>query len=152
MRIVVQRVSSASVSFFDENKKITNSIEKGLQILLGVTDTDTEKDIDYLVDKVIGLRIFEDSDEKMNLSLKDIGGELLVVSQFTLYGDARKGKRPSFSTAARPEYANELYELFVQKVRENGIKCEMGKFGADMKLCINNDGPVTILLDSQKNF
>lgn len=152
MRIVVQRVSSASVSFFEGDIKITNSIEKGLQVLLGVTDTDTTKDIDYLVDKVIGLRIFEDDEEKMNLSLKDIGGELLLVSQFTLYGDVRKGKRPSFSTAAKPEYANELYELFVEKVRKAGIKCETGKFGADMKLLINNDGPVTILLDSQKIF
>lgn len=152
MRAVVQRVSNASVSYFENSRYIINTIDKGLQVLLGVTDSDNLSDIDYLVDKIIGLRIFEDENNKMNLSLKDINGQILIVSQFTLYGDARKGKRPNFSSAANPQYANELYEIFIDKIKENNIKCETGKFGADMKVNINNDGPVTILLDSKKNF
>ena len=152
MRAVVQRVSSASVSFEENNNIVTNTIGKGVQVLLGITNDDTISDIDYFVEKILGLRIFEDDNNKMNLSLKDISGEILIVSQFTLYGDARKGKRPSFSNAANPEYAEKMYKTFVEKIITKGIECKTGKFGADMKLTINNDGPVTILLDSQKIF
>ena len=118
MRAVVQRVSSSKVTVDGE---VTGEINKGLLVLLGVTHEDTSKDVDYIIDKVLNLRIFEDENEKMNLSLKDVGGELLVVSQFTLYGDCRKGRRPSFSSAARPEVATKLYEEFIEKARKEGI-------------------------------
>lgn len=149
MRAVVQRVSSSAVNV---DNQIVGSIKKGLMVLLGVEDGDNEKDVDYLVDKVANLRIFEDDDEKMNFSLLDIEGEMLAISQFTLLGDCRKGRRPSFITAARPEPANDLYMNFVEKCRSKGIKVETGKFQAHMVVDIVNDGPVTLLIDSKKNF
>jgi D-tyrosyl-tRNA(Tyr) deacylase len=149
MRAVIQRVSSAKVTVESE---IMGAIERGLLVLLGVSVTDAEAEADYLADKIIGLRIFEDRDGKMNLSFADVHGAILTVSQFTLYGDARKGRRPSFDDAARPEQAKKLYEYFVQKVRDAGLKCETGRFQAEMKVELVNDGPVTILLDSTKQF
>ena len=149
MRAVVQRVSSSKVTV---DGQVTGEINKGLLVLLGVTHEDTSKDVDYIIDKTLNLRIFEDENEKMNLSLKDIGGELLVVSQFTLYGDCRKGRRPSFSSAARPEVATKLYEEFIERVKAEGIKVGTGQFGAHMMVDLTNDGPVTILLDSSRSF
>ena len=149
MRAVVQRVSSSKVTVDGE---VTGEINKGLLVLLGVTHEDTSKDVDYIIDKVLNLRIFEDENEKMNLSLKDVGGELLVVSQFTLYGDCRKGRRPSFSSAARPEVATKLYEEFIEKARKEGIVTKIGQFGAHMMVDLTNDGPVTILLESNRDF
>jgi D-aminoacyl-tRNA deacylase len=149
MRAVVQRVSRAKVTVGDE---VTGEIGNGLLVLLGVAQEDNEAAADYLVDKVVGLRVFEDVDGKMNLSVADVGGAVLVVSQFTLYGDARRGKRPSFDRAARPERANELYDYFVTKVRAAGLRCETGRFQAKMDVEMVNDGPVTILLDSEKLF
>lgn len=149
MRAVVQKVSSSKVTVDGE---ITGQINEGLLVLLGVTHEDTSKDVDYMIDKTLNLRIFEDEDGKMNLSLKDIGGELLVVSQFTLYGDCRKGRRPSFSEAAKPEFANELYEEYVAKAKAEGIKVGTGRFRTHMVVDITNEGPVTMLLDSSKTF
>ena len=149
MRAVVQKVSSSKVTVDGE---ITGQIKEGLLVLLGVTHEDTSKDVDYMIDKTLNLRIFEDEDGKMNLSLKDIGGELLVVSQFTLYGDCRKGRRPSFSEAAKPEFANELYEEYVAKAKAEGIKVGTGRFRTHMVVDITNEGPVTMLLDSSKTF
>ena len=149
MRAVLQRVTDADVSV---DSIITGKIGKGFVILLGVEDGDSEADADYLVEKITGLRVFEDSEGKMNLSMMDVGGELLSVSQFTLLADARKGRRPSFATAARPEEANRLYIYFNEKVREKGIRVAEGVFQAEMLVRINNDGPVTILLDSRKLF
>ena len=127
-------------------------IDKGLLVLLGVAQDDTATDADYLADKIIGLRIFEDADEKMNLAVTEVGGAMLAVSQFTLYGDMRRGKRPSFDAAARPELAKRLYDYFVEKIRAGGVRCETGKFQAMMKVELVNDGPVTILIDSKKTF
>lgn len=149
MRAVVQKVSSSKVTVDEE---VIGQINQGLMVLLGVTHDDTSKDVDYMVDKVTNLRIFEDTEGKMNLSLKDVEGEVLAVSQFTLYGDARRGRRPSFSDAARPEVANPLYEEFVEKVKNQGINVGTGKFGAHMMVDLINDGPVTILLESRKEF
>ncbi|MED9947055.1 MAG: D-aminoacyl-tRNA deacylase [Peptacetobacter hiranonis] len=149
MRAVVQRVSRSEVTV---DGRTTGKINKGLLVLLGVTHGDTSKDVDYIVDKIINLRIFEDENDKMNLSLKDIGGEMLAVSQFTLYGDCRKGRRPSFTNAAAPEEADKLYQEFVKKVSEQGINTETGEFGAHMMVDLVNDGPVTILLESNKSF
>ncbi len=149
MRAVVQRVASSSVTV-DENK--LSNIKKGLLVLLGVTHEDTDKDVDYLLEKIVNLRIFEDENEKMNLSLKDINGELLVVSQFTLFGDCRKGRRPNFTEAAKPELANNLYEQFIEKAKNHGINVQTGQFGAHMMVELVNDGPVTLLIDSKKNF
>ena len=149
MRAVVQRVSTAKV---EVDAAITGQIQQGLLVLLGVGRHDTSKDLDYIYQKTIGLRIFEDAEEKMNLSVQDVGGQLLVVSQFTLYGDVRKGKRPGFSAAASPELANELYEQFVAAAKADGIDVQTGVFQADMAVSLTNDGPVTILLDSQKTF
>lgn len=149
MRAVVQRVSSSKVTVDGE---VTGEINKGLLVLLGVTHEDTSKDVDYIIDKVLNLRIFEDENEKMNLSLKDVGGELLVVSQFTLYGDCRKGRRPNFMNAMGGDEAKALYEEFVKMLKESGLKIETGEFGAHMNVEIENDGPVTILLDSKKEF
>lgn len=149
MRAVVQRVTKSSVTV--ENQ-ITGQTEQGLVVLLGVEDGDTLQDARYIADKVCGLRIFEDSDEKMNLSVKDTGGSILAISQFTLLGDVRKGKRPSFTKAAKPEEANKLYRSFVDCVKQNEIHVEEGIFQAEMLVKIHNDGPVTILLDSNKLF
>ena len=149
MRAVVQRVASSRVTV---DERVTGEVKKGLLVLLGVTHDDTSKDVDYMVDKVTNLRRFEDENDKMNLSLKDIGGEVMAVSQFTLYGDARKGRRPSFSDAARPDVANPLYEEFVEKLRAQGITVGTGVFGAHMMVELTNDGPVTILLESKKAF
>ena len=149
MRAVVQRVSSSRVTV---DERVTGEVKKGLLVLLGVTHDDTSKDVDYMVDKVTNLRIFEDENDKMNLSLKDIEGEVMAVSRFTLYGDARKGRRPSFSDAARPDVANPLYEEFVEKLRAQGITVGTGEFGAHMMVELTNDGPVTILLESKKAF
>lgn len=149
MRAVVQRVTDGDVSV--ENK-ITGAVGKGYVVLLGVEEGDSEADAEYMAEKITGLRIFEDNEGKMNLSITDIGGEILSVSQFTLLADARKGRRPSFVKAARPEEANRLYQCFNQKVRERGIKVAEGIFQAEMLVRINNDGPVTILLDSKKTF
>ena len=144
MRLVVQRVKNAEVKV---DEKITGSIEKGFLVLLGVTHTDTKETADYLVKKLCKLRIFEDKNKKMNLGLKDVGGSLLIVSQFTLYADCSEGNRPSFINAAKPDMANELYEYFCDKCKEQGIKVEKGIFGADMKVSLLNDGPVTIILE-----
>jgi len=149
MRAVVQRVSGARVSV---NGEITGEIGLGLLVLLGVGAGDTRVEADYLVDKTIGLRIFEDAGGKMNLYVAEVGGALLVVSQFTLYGDARRGKRPSFEAAAPPEQARELYEYFVERVRAAGLRCETGRFQETMQVELANEGPVTILLDSAKGF
>ena len=144
MRLVVQRVKKAEDKV---DEKITGSIEKGFLVILGVTHTDTKETADYLVKKLCKLRIFEDENEKMNLGLKDVGGSLLIVSQFTLYADCSEGNRPSFINAAKPDMANELYEYFCDKCKEQGIKVEKGIFGADMKVSLLNDGPVTIILE-----
>lgn len=149
MRGVVQRVKRAKVTVDNE---ITGSIDRGILLLLSVEDNDDEKDLEYMCDKVVNLRIFEDEDDKMNRSLLDVGGSILVVSQFTLHGDVRKGRRPSFIAAARPDKAIPLYEKFIQKMKDRGLKTSSGKFGADMQVELVNDGPVTILLDSKKIF
>ena len=142
MKLVIQRVTNASVTV--ENN-IVGKISKGFLVLLGVGPEDTEKEADYLVQKLIKLRVFEDENGKMNLSLKDIEGELLIVSQSTLYADCTGGNRPSFTNAAKPEKANELYEYFIKKCEEENIRVEHGIFGADMKVELLNDGPVTIV-------
>lgn len=149
MRAVVQRVIRSSVAV-DGN--ITGSIEKGLMVLIGVEDGDSEQDAAYIADKVTGLRIFEDENEKMNLSVKDVGGSVLAVSQFTLLGDVRKGKRPSFTRAAEPQEANRLYRRVIEYIEAHDVHVEEGVFQAHMLVEISNDGPVTILLDSNKNF
>lgn len=149
MRCVVQRVKEASVTVAGET---VGKIGPGYMVLIGVSVEDTEKDVRYMADKVPNLRIFEDAEDKMNLSLKDVGGEILAVSQFTLYGDARGGRRPSFIAAARPEAANELYEQLVASWREQGIHVETGRFRTHMEVGLVNDGPVTLLLDSMKGF
>jgi len=149
MRAVVQRVKKSSVTVED---KITGKIGQGLMVLIGVEDGDSEKDADYIADKVCGLRIFEDEQGKMNLSVEDIGGEVLAVSQFTLLADARKGRRPSFTKAAAPDEANALYRKVIDKIESRNINVEEGVFQAEMMVEIHNDGPVTILLDSNKMF
>lgn len=149
MRSVIQRVTKAKVSV---NEEVVGKIDNGLMILLGIEDNDEVKDIEYMVDKVINLRIFEDEDNKMNKSVIDTGGSILAVSQFTLLGDARKGRRPSFINAAQPEKATPLYELFIKKIKEKNINIEQGIFGAEMQVELINDGPVTILLDSKRLF
>ena len=149
MRAVVQRVREADVTV---DGSVTGAIERGLMVLLGVEDGDDESDARYMADKISGLRIFEDSDGKMNLSAKDVFGKILAVSQFTLLGDVRKGKRPSFSKAARPEEARRLYRYFIDLLSEGDIEVQEGIFQAEMMVRILNDGPVTILLDSKKLF
>jgi D-aminoacyl-tRNA deacylase len=149
MRAVVQRVKRASVTVGSE---ITGEIGKGLLVLLGVSVRDSEQDAAYLADKTLNLRVFEDADDRMNRSLLDIQGELLVVSQFTLYGDATRGRRPSFMDAAPPIRANTLYEAYVAEARKQVSRVETGRFKAMMDVELINDGPVTILLDSEKNF
>ena len=149
MRAVVQRVSHAQVAVGGE---VVGDIGRGLLVLLGVTHTDNEADADYLAGKIAGLRVFEDQNGKMNLNLGEVGGSVLAVSQFTLYGDVRRGKRPSFDAAAPPEKARALYEYFVEKVRAAGLCCETGRFQEMMQVELVNDGPVTILMDSAKSF
>ena len=149
MRALVQRVSRAKVTV---NREIAGEIGPGLLVLLGVGTGDSRADADYLADKTVGLRIFEDPGGKMNLSVVDIGGAVLAVSQFTLYGDVRRGKRPSFGGAAPPQSARELYEYFVEKIRAAGLRCETGRFQEIMQVELVNEGPVTILLDSAKTF
>ena len=149
MRAVVQRVSRASVAV---EGKIAGEIGRGFLVLLGVAKSDTTAAADYLAEKISGLRIFEDVAGKMNLALADVQGAVLAVSQFTLHGDVRRGKRPSFDSAAPPEQARKLYEYFVERVRALGLRCETGVFQAMMQVELVNDGPVTILLDSEKTF
>lgn len=149
MRAVVQRVSYSKVTV---DGVIIGEIQKGLNVLLGVGQEDSEKDIEYLAEKIINLRVFEDSNQKMNLSLRDVSGELLIISQFTLYGDTRKGKRPSYDKAARPEGAEVMYNKFVDYCKQYDIKVQTGKFQAMMMVEIQNDGPVTLLIDSKKEF
>lgn len=149
MRAVVQRVSRAQVAVDGE---IVGEVGRGLLVLLGVTHADTEVDADYLADKIAVLRVFEDENGKMNLDVASIGGGILVVSQFTLYGDVRRGKRPSFDAAAKPERARELYKYFVARIRAAGLPCQTGRFQEMMEVELVNDGPVTILLDSAKIF
>jgi D-tyrosyl-tRNA(Tyr) deacylase len=144
MRLVVQRVSNAQVVVENE---VIGKIGKGYMVLLGVTHEDTKETADFLVKKLINLRVFEDENEKMNLSIKQVNGELLIISQFTLYADTTHGNRPSFISAAKPEQANELYEYFMQKCKDEGLKVEHGKFGAHMDVSLTNDGPVTIMLE-----
>ncbi|MBS4804480.1 MAG: D-tyrosyl-tRNA(Tyr) deacylase [Clostridium sp.] len=149
MRAVVQRVTSSKVVVDD---KIIGEIGKGLNILIGISKEDTEEDLLYLRDKIINLRIFEDENDKMNLSLLDVKGEILAISQFTLYGDCRKGRRPNFMEAEGGDKAKALYERFIDLLKEKNIRVETGEFGAHMKVDIQNDGPVTLILDSKKNF
>ena len=149
MRAVIQRVKRAKVTVAGE---ITGEIGAGLLVLLGVGRGDDEAGADYLAAKTVGLRVFEDGEGKMNLSVTDVGGAVLAVSQFTLYGDVRKGKRPSFDEAARPEQARALYEHYVGRVRASGVRCETGRFQEMMDVELVNDGPVTILVDSEKGF
>ena len=149
MRAVVQRVSSSSVKVDGE---VVGKINEGLNILIGISKEDTIEDLKYIKDKVVNLRIFEDENYKMNQSLLDIKGEILVISQFTLYGDCRKGRRPNFMNAMGGDEAKALYEEFVKMLKESGLKIETGEFGAHMNVEIENDGPVTILLDSKKEF
>jgi D-tyrosyl-tRNA(Tyr) deacylase len=149
MRAVVQLVSRASVAV---EGRLVGEIGPGLLVLLGVATSDANTDAEYLAEKIAGLRIFEDENGKMNLSVVDIGGAILAVSQFTLYGDVRRGKRPSFDDAARPERARELYEYFVTQIRQGGLHCETGQFQAMMSVSLVNEGPVTVLLDSSRSF
>jgi len=149
MRAVIQRVSRAQVTVKNE---VGGRIGRGLLVLLGVSRDDSDKDADYLAEKISGLRIFEDENKKINLDVAAIHGAVLVVSQFTLYGDVRRGRRPSFDSAAPPEQANRLYEYFVERIRATGLTCETGRFQEMMQVELVNDGPVTILLDSSKAF
>ncbi len=144
MRFVVQRVSEASVTI---DGQVKGQIQRGFLVLIGICDSDTEKTADLFVRKLLGLRIFEDAQGKTNLSLRDVSGELLLVSQFTLYANCRKGNRPSFTDAGKPEHANALYEYIVSECRKAGYTVQTGEFGADMKVSLVNDGPFTILLD-----
>ena len=149
MRAVIQRVSRAKVTV---NGETTGEIGNGLLVLLGVATGDTDADAAYLAEKIVGLRIFEDQNGKMNLSVADVAGALLVVSQFTLYGDVRRGKRPSFAAAAPPQHARRLYKYFVERIRTAGLTCATGRFQEMMQVELVNEGPVTILLDSAKAF
>ena len=146
MRAVVARVTNADVKI---DGRVNGKIDNGLLVLLGVGNGDTEEDMKYIADKIIKLRIFSDENDKMNLSLEDVGGSMLVISQFTLYGDCSHGRRPYFGNAMEPVSANEMYEKFVAYIREQGIHTETGEFGADMKVSLTNDGPVTIILESK---
>ena len=146
MRACVQRVSQASVTVSGE---VVDSIERGLVVLLGVAEGDDAKDAEYLAEKICGLRVFEDADGKMNLALADVGGRMLAISQFTLLGDCRRGRRPSFTDAARPEVAIPLYEAFLAVARARGVEVATGRFGQQMEVALVNDGPVTLLLDSR---
>lgn len=145
MKTVIQRVTNANVKV---NSEIVGEIKQGLVVLVGISDEDTEETVKQMVRKIANLRIFTDDNGKMNLSIKDISGELLIISQFTLYADCTKGNRPSFSNAGKPEHANRLYEYFIETAKEFGIHTEHGVFGADMKISLVNDGPVTITLET----
>lgn len=147
MRSVIQRVNSAQVTV---DGKVIGKIEKGLLVLLGVCDDDTEKDMKWLADKIAGLRIFTDENDKMNLSLEDVGGGVLVVSQFTLYGDCKKGRRPNFTAAGKPDFAEAMYVKFTEYMKELLGTVETGEFGADMQVLLENDGPVTLIIDSKE--
>ena len=147
MRSVIQRVNSASVTVDGE---VIGKIGKGLLVLLGVCDQDTELDMKWLADKIAGLRIFTDENDKMNLSLEDVSGEILVVSQFTLYGDCKKGRRPNFTGAGKPDFAERMYEDFVKYLKTKIDVVEKGSFGADMQVLLENDGPVTLIIDSKE--
>jgi D-tyrosyl-tRNA(Tyr) deacylase len=149
MRVVLQRVTRASVEVENE---IIGKIDNGLLVLLGIHVDDNMKELEWMVNKVVGLRIFEDEDGKMNKSLKDVEGDLLVVSQFTLYGDCEKGRRPGFTDAARPEKAIPMYEEFVKRCKDLGVHVETGEFGADMKIDLINDGPTTLIIDSPEKL
>lgn len=149
MRAVVQRVTSSKVSV---DGVVIGKIDKGFNVLIGISKDDTVEDLQYIKDKIINLRVFHDENDKMNLSLLDIKGEILAISQFTLYGDCRKGRRPNFMEAKGGEEAKALYDEFIDLLKTSNLKVETGEFGAEMKVEINNDGPVTILLDSKKNF
>lgn len=146
MKIVVQRAKDAKVVVEGQT---VGQIDKGFMLLVGVTHEDTEQDVNWLADKIVGLRVFEDEAGKMNHSVQDIGGAILSVSQFTLYGDCRKGRRPNFMAAARPEQAEQLYERFNDRLRSHGLTVETGRFGAMMDVSFTNDGPVTLILDSE---
>lgn len=145
MRAVIQRVEQASVSVEDQ---VIGSINKGFLVLLGVSDDDTEADLDYMIKKITNMRIFKDENDKMNLALKDVDGQLLIVSQFTLFADTKKGNRPSFIEAGAPDFSKKMYLEFIRRCRELGFETQEGEFGADMKVSLINDGPVTIILDS----
>jgi D-aminoacyl-tRNA deacylase len=147
MRAVIQRVSQAQVCV---DGQVSGSIDRGLLVFLGVAQGDTQQDLEYILNKVSGLRVFEDSEGKMNLDVAEVKGAVLVVSQFTLLGDVRRGKRPSFTDAAPPEIANQLYQEFCQQLESKAIPVQRGVFQADMKVSLINDGPVTIVLDSRK--
>ena len=147
MKAVIQRVDAASVSI---NDAIYSQIGKGYLILLGITHKDSEKDIKFIVSKIVNLRIFSNSEGKFDLSIKDVDGEILIVSQFTLYADTKKGRRPDFTKAAKPDLAKKLYELFIEEIKNNGINAKTGVFGAEMKVRLVNNGPVTIILDSEE--
>ncbi|MBM7701405.1 D-aminoacyl-tRNA deacylase [Metabacillus iocasae] len=146
MRVVVQRAKNAKVTV---DEKVVGEIEKGVMLLVGVTHSDTKEDAAYVADKIANLRIFEDESQKMNLSLLDINGEVLSVSQFTLYGDCRKGRRPNFMDAAKPDYANDIYNTFNEALAQKGLKVETGSFGAMMDVSFTNDGPVTLIIESK---
>ncbi|MGF7436565.1 D-aminoacyl-tRNA deacylase [Lentilactobacillus senioris] len=146
MRVVLQRVSQAQVSI---SSKIVGQIDRGYVLLIGVADEDGEAELDYLVHKITNLRIFEDTNHKMNLSLTDVNGSILAISQFTLFADTKKGNRPSFTKAGKPEHAEQLYLQFVQRLKDAGIEVATGEFGADMQVELTNNGPVTILFDTQ---
>ena len=149
MRAVVQRVTSSEVSV---DGKVIGEIGAGFNVLIGISKDDTLEDLQYIKDKIINLRVFSDENDKMNLSLLDIKGEILAISQFTLYGDCRKGRRPNFMEAKGGNEAKELYDEFIELLKTSGLKVETGEFGADMKVEIHNDGPVTLVLDSKRNF
>lgn len=144
MRLVVQRVSKASC---EVDGKITGKIDNGFMVLVGITHDDTKENADFLAKKLCNLRVFEDENEKMNLNIKQVGGKLLVISQFTLYADTTQGNRPSFINAAKPDYANDLYEYFMEKCKGEGLEVEKGIFGAHMNISLVNSGPVTIMLE-----
>ena len=149
MRFVIQRVERAKVTV---EGKVSGEIGNGYVVLVGLLPTDDDKVMDYMLDKLVNLRIYEDENDKLNLSLKDIGGEILIVPNFTLYGDVRKGRRPSYAKAAPPDEAEKLFDRFVEKAKETGLNVQTGIFRTHMKVELVNDGPVTILLDSEKNF
>jgi len=149
MRFVIQRVERAKVTV---EGKVSGEIGNGYVVLVGLLPTDDDKVMDYMLDKLVNLRIYEDENDKLNLSLKDIGGEILIVPNFTLYGDARKGRRPSYAKAAPPDEAEKLFDRFVEKAKETGLNVQTGIFRTHMKVELVNDGPVTILLDSERNF